>query len=347
MYGEIGFNISMYLENKRFRNLFEIYKITEKIAKNMLFVNPELGRSIEFETIGFSQTEAMFQSFLNSLGKEFASDYLNILRFDANRVHFVSEQSENDASSKVEEDGTTTIVLDGTIKDLFKMVHELTHCIYYQNFPVNKRPNNFDFLVEVNSITMELLLYEFLIQNGYYTPDVCKFMNDRFRLFESYNGCFLFEMMLSRIVEKHKTLSKKLLNKYIDQAEDELKPYFRYYRDNLKDIITYGFSFPTLNRYISAILFACHLKKQIIEDRGQISLLFRIGKDIYSDDLYDALNSGTINYLEKEIKKMFGFFTKECFVINDEKTQELLDDYFSEFGVLQDRLRNEIVGKSY
>lgn len=340
MYGTIGFNISSYLENKKFRNLFEIYKITEKVAKKMLLVNSQTGSSTEFKHIDLSQTEAIFHSFLNSFGQEYASYYLNILSFDANRVRFVSEQGENNISSNLDEDGTTTIVLDGTIKDLFKIVHELTHCVYFQNFPVKERPNNFDFLIEVNSITMELLLYEYLVQNDLYSQEACKFMNNRFVLFETYNGCFLFEMLLFRIVEKHKTLSKRLLNKYIDQADDELKPYFRYYRDNLKDIITYGFSFTTLNRYISAILFACYLKKRIIEDKSQVSLLFQIGKSIYSDDLYSALNDSNINYLEIEIKKIFGILTKECFVINDDKAKELLDDYFSEYEILQGRLKD-------
>ena len=109
--------------------------------------------------------------------------------------------------------GMITVNLEGTLKDVYILIHELMH-----DFEL-KTDNNItnNFLSEIVSITFEKILFHYLKTIGCNGLDILSFEKERCN--NTYNGVVnsLYEIMIINVKKTHGKLSLESIKEYIKQ----------------------------------------------------------------------------------------------------------------------------------
>ena len=335
---------------------------------------PILETDRDYSYLSYQDSEKLVEEFLKEVCPELLDNYQNILSF-SDKVMFISVRGENEKidenikrikkrhdegkmpdgwfekvldyhnlrkldgdDSCVLKNGNVPIYLKGNIEDAFVILHEMMHALFFQRFPYEDMPLNHEFLVEVNSITTELLFADYLANKGILKEEAQKFILNRF--LATLDNAYLssFHYMLMDIVKDNGYVNDELINQYIDRCDDLEKIEFRKMKDDLLSyIFSNGFIFITSNRYIIALFMASYLKEEMIAT-GDFSPLFKIGEGIYKDDLHQSLKSASLDFFDvytfrKLLRK------KEQMIETNELYEEMKQRFIDEWSKLEGRTR--------
>lgn len=335
-----------------------------------------------FSSLDISESEKIVEEFFEFISPELANNYLNFRTFDAEHIKYVSksdilerektkalearkqyeageitkehlelleayyhvESIEADFGANVDKNGVINICVQDTAEDMFRIVHEFTHKLFHENCRnLENMPQNHDFLVETASITMEMLLEDYLMNNDKLKDDAIKFK--RKRLLDTKDGSyrFLFEMMLLDIVKSQGFINDDLLDLYIDLIDNEdIKQNFKNKKDTYINSIfeEKGLILASSNSYILGTIIGVYLKNIISLDHKNLDVLFSIGRGTYEEDIYEVLKRNGLDYFTRDIKMLYGLFQKAEFTSNPEKLNMLLDAFHKEMEEYKSRCQS-------
>ncbi len=199
----------------------------------------------------------------------------------------------------IDDNGRVTITLMDDSRDIYSIVHENIHKFFIQPWGFQEK-FNMSFLFEVPSITGELILSDYLSQNGY-QEEAQKYMQNRFSDLKEWSVWFIFYKMLFDIYLKKHRLSMPLIDSEIDKLEEPIRSKIQENKEMLlkRFMKSFGSIYFMLHRYIMGIMLACYVKEHIKNDPN---LLFQLGKDIYEDDLLSALKLLNAPYINENLK---------------------------------------------
>lgn len=331
------------------------YQMSEELA--LKIVECDFGDDeIEFdENLDIHEVEALVRDFFGFISDDFLKCYQNIRSFDYENVHIFDADTREEIKdleikliNKRYELGEITreqkeiliyeVKLDfdfnnrgpmvcynmvslpctGSIRDAFDMVHEFTHKFYFQSC-INSGESE-DFLVEVLSIMMELLFFDYLIDRNIHKSDVLKYKKVYFSNLQEYAYYFLFDMLIIRIVREKGEINEDLLWEYIGEEREDLSDIFADIAEEaVEDMLeSENLTFRMDNRYIVGVILASYLKESFLSTHD-IDLLNKVGKAIYGNDLLNDLASCGLSYFDLETKK-----------IDYDKLQEMLNCFYKE-----------------
>lgn len=295
----------------------------------------------DFTTLDIMETENMVESFLKEYSPELFYNYLNIRNYDPGRFmshdtlkttlekdkkrlteRILSEKNEGvvrfyehllklddfyikNGENSISGNGLVTITLFNDVRDIYHIVHEYTHKIFFQPCKSNEindsritdnSPFNKKFLFETPSLSMEFPLSNFLTRNGY-EEDARNYMLERFNFIREASLRFHFEMILFHIYSVYHKIDDFLIEKAILETEEPLKSDLLAKGNNFRHLnLTYNADAP----YIIGFLIAIQLKDEV---QRNPDILCKLGKDIYKENLGKDLSKLGINWLNDIEKK--------------------------------------------
>lgn len=323
---------------------FSHFKITYDIAKLILSLKLEHPVYHDIDYVSLDETMSILEAFLKDISPELLDTFLNIL--GNGEVHFKSAQDNQekkqfikdnydrlsedvirqykleseDVKSKLDCVGNLRIVLHGTLDDLFIIAHEMLHKIFFQILGNAVTYDNVNFLVEIASTTIEVMLADYLIDNDLYRSAALKHKYNTIKLLETYIYRYFVEFTIIEVYGKEGVVTPDNLRKYIMSFEE---PYRALIYGNIDKVLSYvaadGFNFWYYNRYIIAVFVSYYLKDIFKRD---INTMFRLGTNIYGNNLSESLSSCGIDFMR--LTNVFGrSFRNEKYKKNDAKFNEI------------------------
>lgn len=165
--------------------------------------------------------------------------------------------------------------MDNNASDIFTIIHEYTHKLFQQRIDDKDVSYNENILTESPSIAMELILCDYLKQNGY-IEDAKNYMLLRFHLIRNYS--------------KFHTINDTIMNMAILNEDEVIRNDLLAKKSELNNVY---FSFMNIVPYIIGLLIGCQLKSKIQDNPYQ---LMEIGKYIYDDNLEEAFSKLGIRF---------------------------------------------------
>jgi len=319
------------------------YRVTSEIAKLILKLGIDKPLYSDIESIDVLDIDAILEDFFRSISDELLDNYLNVRR--ETYARFISIKDNNEKTKFVEENfyalsiavrkrymedalrtssymdkhGDLTIVLDGTINDLFTISHEYMHKIFYQKIGEPDTYNNINFLVEIASSVIELILADYLIEHDLYKSSAFKHKYNSFIFLVSTIYKYLFEMMLIEIYIKNGEVTEKNLNEYILSLEEPYKSKFlEMMNDRLALIARDRINIDYYNRYIIAVFVSYYLKDEFKD----VNAMFKLGTNIYKNNFVQALKASKIDFIQMTniFSRLFG---NNKYEKNENKIEEI------------------------
>lgn len=351
------------LDNKE---LLAFRRTIEPICSYMISIFYSAGDNPLTDEVTSSEIDKIIKDFFSGLSPELYANYLNIESFDREHLTYVSKNGEQEnldflierlkkcrengeISEKVYQDlenyhtsafkvktedsgltsdGQVKMVVFDTTEDIFVCIHEMMHKIFWQNLDISDRGFAHEYLIEVNSITLELLLHDYLNLNNIHVEDAKRYKLNRFTGVLEMSYLFKFEGLLLLILENEGVITSKNIDKYISSCSEKERQEFEQYKLTYLEMIEKdGFQTFMLARYIFGLFGACYIKNKLKENKENVNLLYLIGKNIYESDPEDALKNCGLDF----------FTTTHGEIEFDiEKMNELGDAFASELVSLQD-----------
>ena len=144
------------------------------------------------EQLDIKESFNIVLEFLKKFDINLYNMFLNLVEHDKESFLFLNEDINEDikefAYGCVKEDGKLIIIVKNNIRDVFTIVHEFIHKVYFQKHISSKI--NFNNFVEVSSITIELYLYKYLMDYTEYELDAEKVMKERY-FYETLTGFYI------------------------------------------------------------------------------------------------------------------------------------------------------------
>jgi len=284
------------------------------------------------EYININDTIKLVIDFFERINPDYAYRIQNIISQEKNvyngkedySVKFYSKNKVRDSS--IESDGRVKVSFDNTIADSISLAHEMTHKLsspYEQNSFIKL------FLVEVSSIEIELLLYDYLINNNLYKKDINSRMIDRF--LNVYNSAcnVLFEYTLLKLyIDNDRYISKQIFMDYIRSMDKSSKLFNIFINLAPKHLLfiynTESLIFNVSQMYVIGLVLACDFHRSLKNNKNVLNELFK---------LIDILGKGhpdlnDIKVLQKFIPIIGN--SSSLFDINDDVLNRLTESYKSE-----------------
>lgn len=263
--------------------------------------------------------------FFKSINLKYSNQVQNIIKNERtnnkpsvlfSKKHFVGSNPID--FSGVDSDGVVYIDYENTINDIYSIVHEMTHKLSSQ-YDTNSKIKNI--LGEVSSITMELLLEDYLKKEKFDSNEEIEKKNIN-RLITTYKdaGCILFEKDLVDLYLKYGFINENILLNELNNINKSSNKYDFYSEEgynNLKEIIENGnLSFGKRQRYVIGLLFGLYIFDQIKNDYDNISILDilidvlgKINLSIDDDisvlsDVLPLMHRGKIDFNINDINKL-------------------------------------------
>ena len=251
-------------------------------------------------------------SFLKKFDINLYNMFINMIENDKESFVFLNNDINEDNSNFINNDGKVTIVVRNNIKDVFTIVHEFIHKVYFQKDISSKVI--FDNYTEVSPITVELYLYKYLTEFTEYGLDAEKVMKENYyyeilscfyisyvnfikKIFKNnpWNTIYMdnYEDVFNKEVQKLPEIYKKMFIKYHKQFDSLIK------EDGTELENKLNFRF----RYVNGLYFASYIF--LHDDR---ELFDKIGMAAYDEEITLPLNYSDIdecfyNYFNKFVNK--------------------------------------------
>lgn len=130
------------------------------------------------EQLDIKESFNIVLEFLKKFDINLYNMFLNLVENDKENFVLLNEDVNEDEYDCVKEDGKLIIIVKNNIHDVFTIVHEFIHKVYFQKHISSKI--NFNKFGEVSSITIELYLYKYLTDYTEYELDTEKVMKERY-----------------------------------------------------------------------------------------------------------------------------------------------------------------------
>ena len=251
-------------------------------------------------------------SFLKKFDINLYNMFINMIENDKESFVFLNNDINEDNSNFINNDGKVTVAVRNNIKDVFTIVHEFIHKVYFQKDIRSKVI--FDNYTEVSPITVELYLYKYLTEFTEYGLDAEKVMKENY--YYEILSCFYisyvnfikktfknnpwntinmdnYEDVFNKEVQKLPEIYKKMFIKYHKQFDSLIK------EDGTELENKLNFRF----RYVNGLYFASYIF--LHDDR---ELFDKIGMAAYDEEIALPLNYSDIdecfyNYFNKFVNK--------------------------------------------
>lgn len=351
------------------KELIMFRKSLEPFCNYMISLFYSAGYSPLIDRVPVANIDIIIKDFFSFYSPEIYENILNIKSFDRDSLIYISKSGEQENldflikrlkklreagkiskkayhdlenyhraefEAKTEEsgltpDGKAKIVMTGTTEDIFIRIHEMMHKVFWQSVNASDRKIAHEYLIEVNSLILELLLHDYLIQNDVHALDADRYKTNRFTSTLEMAYLFKFESLLLEILENEGEITSLNIDQYISRCGNEERQEFREYKFTFLQIIEKsGFQIIMPGRYIFGLFAACYIKKKIDDNKKNINLLYLIGKNIYECDVEEALKKCGLDFFTIAGGKI---------EYNIEKLNEIGDALTSELVSLQERVR--------
>lgn len=251
-------------------------------------------------------------SFLKKFDINLYNMFINMIENDKENFIFLNNDINEDNYNFINNDGKVSIAVRNNIKDVFTIVHEFIHKVYFQKDISSKVV--FDNYTEVSPITVELYLYKYLTEFTEYGLDAEKVMKENY--FYEILSCFYisyvnfikktfknnpwntmhmdnYEDVFNKEVQKLPEIYKKMFIKYHKQFDSLIK------EDGTELENKLNFRF----RYVNGLYFASYIF--LHDDR---ELFDKMGMAAYDEEITLPLNYSDIdecfyNYFNKFVNK--------------------------------------------
>lgn len=339
-YDKLNLTIKNAITDRNIEYQLQFFEEITKLAEIIVNNTPDLGRKDYTVEVPIDESVRLTTDFFKSIKKEYSEMFLNILReknYDGKDEYSVKFQKGTlKNQSEVRENGNVNIDYFSTLEDAFTITHEITH-----KFSQPKNQNSIikQFLGETSTISMELLLEDYLIKNSCYDENEISIYKNN-RLVETVDdaGAILFERELLKLYQKSNGhLTQDILLDYLNSMNKNSKLYELFFERGVKyfdSIIRKGvLSFPQRQRYVIGTILASDFHSQIKENTKNIqklsSLIDVLGhSDITSDNDLKTLEKigvpivkdGKIKITDETISKLTDCYEKE--IISRKKYKE-------------------------
>lgn len=163
-------------------------RIINILAKNG-FDKIEKPRNLRLrEQLDIKESFNIVLEFLKKFNVNLYNMFLNLVENDKENFVLLNEDVNEDEYDCVKEDGKLIIIVKNNIRDVFTIVHEFIHKVYFQKHISSKI--NFNNFVEVSSMTIELYLYKYLTDYTEYELDAEKVMKEHY-FYETLTGFYI------------------------------------------------------------------------------------------------------------------------------------------------------------
>ena len=251
-------------------------------------------------------------SFLKKFDINLYNMFINMIENDKESFVFLNNDINEDNSNFINNDGKVTVAVRNNIKDVFTIVHEFIHKVYFQKDIRSKVI--FDNYTEVSPITVELYLYKYLTEFTEYGLDAEKVMKENYyyeilscfyisyvnfikKIFKNnpWNTIYMdnYEDVFNKEVQKLPEIYKKMFIKYHKQFDSLIK------EDGAELENKLNFRF----RYVNGLYFGSYIF--LHDDR---ELFDKMGVAAYDEEITLPLNYSDIdecfyNYFNKFVNK--------------------------------------------
>lgn len=281
-------------------------------------------KKVYSKDVNIDESYSIVLDFLEYFDPSLKEIFLNSRsRFNSN-FKFLSKDTEPvddyyHSCVKYDSNGEANVVISNSIRDVFVIVHELIHYVYFEkNFEMSSSFNSF---LEFGSISVEYYVWEYLKNYTEYGADADVYMINRFN--NNVINCYLnkYRFFYKGLIEKYKDKDKiqDVIMDEIDRLPFDLKSSFinnreLYYLnvdcscDSVVDIYnSIRFSF----RYIYASFIAPYIYE--VNDKKMFDKICKMwfNKDdkivVDRDILYQSFNKylGLFNGLSKERRNYY------------------------------------------
>lgn len=205
----------------------------------------------------------------------------------------------------VELNGNVHITLRNDASDIFVITHEYTHKLFMQVMDNNNETYSGNILSETQSITMELILYDYLKQNGY-EKDAKNYMLNRFNYVRNCALEFHYVMLMLQNYQKFHTIDDTIISTAILNEDEDI-------RDDLlsknTELHNAHFSFKNIIPYIMGLLIGCQEKNNIQNNPYR---LVEFGKNLYNDNLEETFSKLGIPFFNNNENNNFSLNIEMC-----------------------------------
>lgn len=287
-------------------------RLINLLADNGITELKNLGNLELKENINITESFNIVFSFLKKFDINLYNMFINMIENDKESFVFLNKDINEDNYNSINNDGKVTIAIRNNIKDVFTIVHEFVHKVYFQKDISSKVI--FDNYTEVAPITVELYLYKYLTEFTEYGLDAEKVMKENY--FYEILSCFYisyvnfikeifkndpwntinmdnYEDVFNKEVQKLPEIYKKMFIKYHKQFDSLIK------EDGTELENKLNFRF----RYVNGLYFASYIF--LHDDR---ELFDKMGVAAYDEEITLPLNYSDIdecfyNYFNKFVNK--------------------------------------------
>ena len=270
-----------------------IIKNTDDLDKKDYQFNVDLNTSIEITT-----------NFFKNLNSKYADMFLNILNetntYDKKEdysVRFYKLLKENqpdeyvgqhrNKNSFVDINGQVHIDYSETLEDVFTIAHEMTH-----KFSQPKNQNSLikSFLGEVTTISVELLLEDYLYQNTNYGEEILNYKNNR--IIDTFDdaSAIIFENILVKLyLKNNEKLDENILIDFLNLMDKNSKLYRLFLKRGLSylnEIMKSGsLQFYKRQRYVIGLVLASYIHDKIKNNPENKNILCHLIEILGNSDI--------------------------------------------------------------
>ena len=265
------------------------------------------------EQLDIKESFNIVLEFLKKFNVNLYNMFLNLVENDKENFVLLNEDVNEDEYDCVKEDGKLIIIVKNNIRDVFTIVHEFIHKVYFQKNISSKI--NFNNFVEVSSISIELYLYKYLTDYTEYELDAEKVMKERY-FYETLTGFYISYVNFIKEIFKEDPLKAINMDYYEDIINKEIQllpeifrnifvEYHKYFDSLIKED---GADFENkLNlrfRYVNGLYLASYIfyhdDRELFDKMGLASY-----DDIITFDLdYLEADECFYNYFNKFVNKI-------------------------------------------
>lgn len=267
------------------------------------------------EQLDIKESFNIVLEFLKKFDINLYNMFLNLVENDKENFALLNEDVNEDEYDCVKEDGKLIIIVKNNIHDVFTIVHEFIHKVYFQKHISSKI--NFNKFGEVSSITIELYLYKYLTDYTEYELDTEKVMKERY-FYETLTGFYISYVNFIKEIYKIDPWKAIKMDNYENVFNKEVQLLPEIYKNTF---IKYHKQFDSL------------IKEDSVDLENKLNLRFRYVNGIYfasyifyHDDreLFDKMGLGAyddtitfdLDYLETD-ECFYNYFNKFVNKINN------------------------------
>ena len=251
-------------------------------------------------------------NFFNSIDKNLGSMYENIIQeknnyngIETTSVKFfhLPKECVDFNRSGLKNDGSVIVDYSELLYDMYIIAHEITHKFSFQK---NNNSKINGLIREVPSITMELLLEDYLLKNTQYSRDEI-LVNRNNELYELYNNSlkFMYEYIILDLYDRKGYISRDIVEDYIKKEYSDISDKLLEEKDEtlnyLKQYNKLGFY--KRQRYILGMLFAINMSKNFNNDYSELFNLISVlgNTDINIKEGGEKLDSLNLRRIKDQI----------------------------------------------